>query len=109
MSSLPSKYRSQCHVTNFQQPQRAELPCSGTRCPTTEDPQGGPDARAELPWSGTRCPTTEDPQGGPDARGANRDSLDSASVRVFWGRLPVLIRRPYSVESGPGPWASWRP
>jgi hypothetical protein len=30
--------------------------------------------------------------------------FDSASVRVFWGRLPVLIRRPYSVESGPGPW-----
>ena len=46
----------------------------------------------------------EDPQGGPDARGANPDSLDSASVRVFWGRLPVLIRRPYSVESDPGPW-----
>ena len=45
----------------------------------------------------------------PFARGANRDSLDSASVRVFWGRLPVLMRRPYSVESGPGPWASWRP
>ena len=78
--SIPQpKYRSQCHVTNFQQPQRPELASSGTRCPTTEDPQGGP-----------------------DARGANPDSLHSASVRVFWGRLPVLIRRPYSVESPGG-------
>ena len=83
--SIPQpKYRNANATSQFSAPQRPELPFSSITASTSV-------------WTNRR-------HSGPDARGANPDSLHSASVRVFWGRLPVLIRRPYSVESDPGPW-----